>query len=138
MNKSLKSHDRQGEFGIQAFLYVAIMTLGYRIKGEVQSTKIFSDNKIKNCRFDLVVFDNDWKPLEIIETKDPTYSIPFANSVQYRRYSSYGVPVRFAKSMRCAFELMDYYQNNQSRYEILYGLDDTHENISNFMGLLHR
>ncbi len=126
----------ESEFEVQAFLYSGLLLMGYRVRGEVKSTSVFKFEKRKNSRFDLVVFDNDWKPLEIIETKGPKYSIPFVVSKQYKRYAEFGIPVRFAKCTKTAFDLLDYYHRNKSAYEALYGLNPEHENASNLFSLL--
>jgi len=112
-----------GEFEIQAILYFSLLVMGYRVRGEVHSTTIFPGKKARSARFDLVIFDNEWKPLEIIEAKHPEYSIPFAASRQYARYCLYGIPVRFAKSKSTATTLLAYYKSNLSAYKALYGMN---------------
>lgn len=129
--------ESEGEFEIQAILYMGLVSMGYRVRGEVPSTVIFPDIKMdRNSRFDLVVFDNKWRPLEIIEAKQPNYSIPFSWSQQHRRYARYGLPLRFAKSMKTAFELLEYYQKERDRYEMAFGLSEYSARVVNFMDLL--
>lgn len=122
---------------IQAFVYTGLLSMGYRVRGEVSSSSIFEKKEKRKARFDLVIFDDKWKPLEIIETKHPNYSIEFINSKQYGRYIRFGIPVRFAKSMKTAFELLDYYHRHKNIYKHLYGLNSYSETVSTFLNLLN-
>lgn len=136
MGKEFKDGE-EGEFEVQALVYMGLLSMGYRVRGEVKSTLIFEGKRKRNARFDLVIFDDKWKPLEIIETKHPKYSIDFKDSSQYAHYKQYGVPVRFAMSMKTAFDLLDYYHGFRGPYEALYGLNEVSEKVSNFIGLLN-
>jgi hypothetical protein len=127
----------EGEFEVQAILYMGLTAMGYRVRGEVPSSTVFPLLKFeRGARFDLVIFDDKWKPVEIIEAKHPGYSIPFTASMQCQRYRRYGIPVKFAKSSKTAFALLVEYNDRLDAYSALYGKSETAAQIMTFMGLL--
>lgn len=73
------------EFEIQAELFYRLKALGYKVRGEIGVTK--PDKR--NCRFDLVIFDNDENPALIIEVKKDFNII----GIQGKYYESFtGLP----------------------------------------------
>lgn len=88
------------EFEIQAWLYSALQSAGFNVRGEVFAKTGENRRGFKNARFDLVIFRNGI-PQMIIEVKDK----PTANGKinysgrQYKKYSAFGIPLAYARGM---------------------------------------
>lgn len=93
------------EFEIQAFVYQAIRSLGFDVRGEVYSSN-------GSCRFDLVVFNVSKKAAAIIEVKSSGAKAKSRSRVprlfradeseydrQLRRYRRYSIPVHVIEGM---------------------------------------
>jgi type I site-specific restriction-modification system R (restriction) subunit len=85
--------DYETEFEVQASLYAALKTHGFKVRGEV---KWVNKKTRETCRFDLVIYENA-RPTRIVEVK--AAHIKHRNGLevtrQARRYRNFGVPVTF-------------------------------------------
>jgi hypothetical protein len=90
------------EFEIQAAIYAGLKELAYDIRGEVAEG---------DCRFDLVVYLEDRKPVRIIEVKkyrpnegpkEHRNRAKQSNQCQLQKYEQFGVPVDVVAGMKNA------------------------------------
>lgn len=92
------------EFEVQAELLFGLRDKGYLVKGEVFSI----DQK---CRFDLVIFDEDKFPIEIIEVKklkrEKTYKRRQENKKQLDKYKRYFHKVTLIAGMKAAKKYLE-------------------------------
>lgn len=75
---------RPSEFEVQAKLYNKLLNKGFIVKGEVKAYK---------ARFDLVVYDKNYKAICIIETKSWKKKRYVTPTKQLKKYRKFGVPV---------------------------------------------
>lgn len=96
------------EFEIQSHLYQTLLNMGYKARGEILSM-------CGSCKFDVVVFDNDEKPIRIIEVKKHKKGVSFGDrktrqtikksrKEQLTRYSRFGVKIDVVNAMSGANE----------------------------------
>lgn len=87
------------EFEIQSFIYEHLRGIGLNVRGEVMTDGML-------CRFDLVVFNENNKPVLIIEVKKRAGG-RHKSRAQVKRYEDYGVPVILIGSMSNASGLVN-------------------------------
>lgn len=83
------------EFEVQSYLYSSLLALGWKVRGELKT-------RCRSCRFDLVVFDDQNKPVRIIEVKRRKSRINAAKRGDRRqaaRYREFGIPVDLVRGM---------------------------------------
>lgn len=91
----------QSEFEVQAYLYGALKAQGLDVRGEVCVFGLFGMREAKAvCRFDLVVFENK-NPILILEVKarHVTHKNGIEANRQFKRYTTFGLPVWFVYGM---------------------------------------
>jgi len=92
--------DHKTEFEIQSDVYQFLLSEGFNVRGEISERKnirLLSGNKRgqRTCRFDIVVFDKNNKPICIIEIKRSVKKKLPSEYKQYAKYSLYNIPVIF-------------------------------------------
>lgn len=91
------------EFEVQAFLYHALVALGWKVRGELKT-------RCRACRFDLVVFDAGNRAVRIIEVKKrraKRKEVRKEDSRQASRYTEFGIPVDLVRGMADAQRYID-------------------------------
>jgi hypothetical protein len=89
----VRSTTAPSDFEVQAHLYHELRLLGWHVRGEIQST-------CKSARFDLVVFDHNFRPVRILEVKKRRKGK--GGSAQSSRYAEFGIPVTLIDGMKAA------------------------------------
>lgn len=96
-NREIRYPQYPSEFEVQAYLYCQLRMLGYDARAEVT-------NYDGDCRFDIVVFSSDHRPVRIIEVKN---CLKNYRSIQLERYRQYGIKVVSVCGMQQAIALIE-------------------------------
>lgn len=92
---------KSSEFELHSYTYENLKAIGLNVRGEVVDYTGNRNIGGWKCCFDLVVFDEDYKAIKIIEIKNsPNHS---KNTRQYKRYSEYGIPLVYL----CSYDQID-------------------------------
>lgn len=89
------------EFEVHAYLYSALRAKGVKVRGEVP----WIDTKTREyCRFDLVIYDDELKPAQILEIKarPVRHQTAVEDTRQCKRYRCFGIPTTFVYGMEGA------------------------------------
>lgn len=86
------------EFEVQSFLYTSLKYMGINVRGNVPNARKRDRGSTKRMIFDLVIFDKENKPIEIIEVKDSKRHK--LNTYQHKKYKSTGIKVTYVRGMR--------------------------------------
>lgn len=104
----VRAPDRVSEFEVQAWLYAALKSLGFDVRGEVVVYTGDERKGFKVARFDLVIFGEDGFATEIIEVKaDGRSSGPSSYSRQRVKYKAFGVKLSYVVGMSAARRYID-------------------------------
>ena len=102
------------EFEIQAYVYRKLLGKGYKIRGNVPLGRKGERPTENAMYFDLVLYDKNLNPIEIIETKD-SKKHKKTGTKQYKKYSSLGIKLTYLCGIKEAREFVKSKKNIKSR-----------------------